>query len=159
MWMPYSPSSKFTTSHHTTLLCGHPPHPTGSQHTTPASHPQHRCLPPLSHLLTLLSHLPYGHLPLSPHTLCLNVGEVHAPLALAMTPPTGDSPYPTQLSPSHQAVPLHKCPPHPSWARPPGARLSRCVHTRPFPPGCSPCSATTAYHHPHMHTLYVLRSI
>lgn len=50
-----------------------------------------------------------------------------------VTFPHGDSPYPTQLSTSHRAVPLHKCPPHPSWARPPGARLSLCGHTRPLP--------------------------
>lgn len=74
---------------------------------------------------------------------------------LRVTLPHGDSPYPTQLSPSHQAVPLHKCP-HPSWARPPGARLSLCVHTRPLPLRLQPLFSHHGFPPPpyaHIHTL------
>lgn len=69
-----------------------------------------------------------------------------------ITLPHGDSPYPTQLSTSHQAVPLHQCPPHPSWARPPGARLSLCGHTWPLPLRLQPLFSHCGLSLPHAHT-------
>lgn len=169
MWMPYSPSSNFATSHHTTLLCGHPPQPPWKP-----THHISNTPPNIGAFLTSLIFWRYWatcHMDIVLSLLRLYVSMWGRDMLLTLLwlwhPPTG-SPFHTEthLTPlsfhllTRQSLYINTLLtlPGPGYLVP-GLALV-CIPA-PSHSGFSPCSATLAYHPPtppYSHT-YMLRSI